>query len=156
MDGNVALHYRGPRHGRIAAMAGLRFPSPSVWRNILSFDVGPSRYRVGADDRSGGWYSRYLGRTGYDAAYAVAVDAAGNVYVTGETSSVDFTSSLGLRSSRDVFVSKVSPDGSQVLYTRFSPAAATMQARQLPWMAPAAFGWRAWPEVQASLLPPEF
>lgn len=35
-------------------------------------------------------YSTYLGGSGYDAGYGVAVDRAGNTYVTGATTSANF------------------------------------------------------------------
>ncbi len=66
-------------------------------------------------------FSSYLGGSGFDAAYGVAVDSSGNIYITGETASADFPAPAGssqpVRYNRDVFVTKLSPDGRSVLYT---------------------------------------
>ncbi len=60
-------------------------------------------------------YSARLGGRGESAGYAIAVDAAGNAYVTGDTRSVDFPTATALRrgsgGSTDVFVAKLGPDG---------------------------------------------
>jgi hypothetical protein len=73
-------------------------------------------------------YSTYLGGTGDDIAYGIAVDAAGNAYVTGETSSPNFptTAPAGaapLRSAlggvRDAFVTKVNGNGSALIYSTY-------------------------------------
>jgi Beta-propeller repeat len=70
-------------------------------------------------------YTVILGGSGYDSARGVVVDSAGNVYVTGLTSSVDFPATAGAfqRNSGspgqyDAFVAKISPPGS-VLYATF-------------------------------------
>ncbi|MEE8574950.1 MAG: SBBP repeat-containing protein, partial [Thermodesulfobacteriota bacterium] len=59
-------------------------------------------------------YSTYLGGTGYDTAYDIAVDGAGAAYVTGETYSSDFPISSAIDSSfaspADAFVSKIGPE----------------------------------------------
>ena len=64
-------------------------------------------------------YSTYFGGAGYDAIYAVATDSAGNIYITGETSSWALPGAqggrLGVKSSRNAFVSKLSPDGLTVM-----------------------------------------
>ena len=118
LDGGAGLRYRRPEAwqngplGRIAVPVAFRIDS-----GIVTFDVGPHDASLPLTIDPVVKYSRYLGGAGYDAAYAVATDAAGSVYVTGETGSVDFSSSSGVRYNRDAFVSKLSPDGGQVLYT---------------------------------------
>ncbi len=71
-------------------------------------------------------YSTYLGGSGVDSGNAIAVDAAGNTYVTGTTASHDFPTFLPFQpadtgtgfSSNDVFVSKFDPSG-HLVYSTF-------------------------------------
>ena len=65
-------------------------------------------------------YSTYLGGTNFDFASSVAVDSAGNAYVTGFTSSSDFRSASALQAFgglTDAFVSAFNPTGSALLYS---------------------------------------
>ncbi len=68
-------------------------------------------------------YSRYLRGSGFDTANAVAVDAAGMVYVVGHTTSADFPVVQPLQSnllgSSDVWVAKLDPSGSFVYSTYY-------------------------------------
>ncbi len=69
-------------------------------------------------------FSTYLGGKGSDTLQGMALDAAGNIYVAGSTSSPDFP----LRNPFQAlpgpgFISKFSPDGSQLLYSTYFPAA---------------------------------
>jgi hypothetical protein len=69
-------------------------------------------------------YSTYLGGTGVDAGRAIAVDTSGNAYVTGETLSLDFPTTLGAfqpdnAGSSDAFVTKLNPTGSGVVYSTY-------------------------------------
>jgi hypothetical protein len=70
-------------------------------------------------------YSTYLGGTGNDIGHAIAVDAAGNAYVTGVTTSTNFpgasTSLIQSAStgSNDVFVTKLNPSGSALVYSTY-------------------------------------
>jgi hypothetical protein len=68
-------------------------------------------------------YSTYLGGTGFDQAYNVAVDAAGNAYVVGVAFTDDFPTTPGAfqtsPSGSDGFVTKLSPDGSTLVYSTY-------------------------------------
>jgi uncharacterized protein (TIGR03437 family) len=66
-------------------------------------------------------YSTYIGGTGADEIRAIAVDAGGNAYVAGFTSSSQFPASAGafqtaLKGSADAFVAKLNPAGSALVY----------------------------------------
>jgi hypothetical protein len=112
IEGGVGLFYRRPVAWQDGPGGRIEIP--------VSFRAAASvvQFQLGSHDRDLPLtidpvirYSRYLGGAGYDAAYAMALDSAGNIYVTGETSSVDFASSRGIRAGRDAFVSKLSADG---------------------------------------------
>src|SRR6266513_1461573 len=74
-------------------------------------------------------YATYLGGREKDEARAIAVDALGNVYVTGQTSSLDFPTVKALQercrltpSSRclgEAFVAKLAADGSSLVYSTY-------------------------------------
>ncbi|MEN3334800.1 MAG: hypothetical protein V7641_4165 [Blastocatellia bacterium] len=75
-------------------------------------------------------YSTYLGGSGYDEGLGIALDAAGNAYVTGQTESGDFPVTSGaLQSSfssagsnplvADAFVTKLSGDGTALIYSTY-------------------------------------
>jgi len=67
-------------------------------------------------------YSTYLGGSGDDEGYGVALDGAGNAYVTGLTSSPNFPTTANAAQSSfggyyDAFVTELSPSGSLVYST---------------------------------------
>jgi hypothetical protein len=73
-------------------------------------------------------YATYLGGSDRDTGVGIAVDGSGNAYVTGSTNSTNFPLSvapnpLPLQSTnagrRDVFVSKLGPGGSTLLYSTY-------------------------------------
>jgi sugar lactone lactonase YvrE len=67
-------------------------------------------------------YSSYLGGSGRDEAVAIALDAAGNIYVAGTTPGIDFPVSGGRPYGggfNDAFVTKLSADGSSLLYSTY-------------------------------------
>ena len=69
-------------------------------------------------------YSTYLGGDSEDSAYAIALDSAGNAYVTGITTSTNFPVTPGavqasLGGNADVFVTKLNPSGSALVYSTY-------------------------------------
>ena len=70
-------------------------------------------------------YSTYLGGSGYDQGQGIAVDSAGNAYVTGRTNSTDFpgVSSSSIQSTNgglyDAFVVKVNAAGTALVYSTY-------------------------------------
>ena len=68
-------------------------------------------------------YTSYVGGTLDEWAPAIAVDAAGNAYVTGSTQSTDFPIKGAIQSTNhgyyDAFVTKITPDGSKLVYSTY-------------------------------------
>ncbi|MGC1795410.1 MAG: SBBP repeat-containing protein, partial [Candidatus Acidiferrales bacterium] len=72
-------------------------------------------------------YVTYLGGTGTDAAYGIALDAAGDAYVAGTTTSSDFpqqnpesvTPPTDIAAEGTAFVSELNPTGTQLLYSTY-------------------------------------
>lgn len=73
---------------------------------------------------SGLVYSTYLGGNGYDLGIGLAIDRAGNAYVTGSTSSTNFPVTRGALQKNfagveDAFVTKFNPAGSALGYSTY-------------------------------------
>jgi Beta-propeller repeat len=69
-------------------------------------------------------YSTYLGGSGQDTGYGIAVDSSGNAYVTGWTSSTDFPTMNPLQATNgggnfDAFVAKLNTAGSALVYSTY-------------------------------------
>jgi hypothetical protein len=70
-------------------------------------------------------YSTYLGGSTYDTGAGIAVDADGNVYVTGNAGSNDFPTTSGAFQATlsgggfDAFVTKLDPAGSALVYSTY-------------------------------------
>lgn len=136
-DGGLSIG--GPRSGlRVLAPEGyqvrdgLKAPVASSFREtggVFGFTVGaydPASVLV--IDPIVLAFGSYLGGRGEDKGLAVAVDAAGAVYVLGLTKSMDFPPVTVSRPREDVFVSKIAPDGRSLVYSAFFPSEAD-QAR---------------------------
>lgn len=69
-------------------------------------------------------FSLFLGGSEHDSGAGIAVGASGDVYVTGYTHSPDFPVTTGafdedINGSNDVFVTRINPDGTALLYSTF-------------------------------------
>ena len=92
--------------------------------------VGKVRFQVGAYDQARPLiidpvlvYSTYLGGSGFDQGYAIAVDSLGNAYVTGQTAAIDFPTTAGAFQTNygggDAFVTKLDPSGASLIYSTY-------------------------------------
>src|SRR5262249_5809156 len=69
-------------------------------------------------------YSTYLGGSFIDLGFGIAVDSAGNAYVTGETFSTDFPTTAGafqttLKGKESAFMAKLNSSGSALIYSTY-------------------------------------
>src|SRR5205085_3511855 len=135
--GSIRLRFEGADRLELDAEGGLvaylggcsvRWPKPSFYQFVAGAKKGLAgdyvllgreevAFRVSAYDLNSPLvidpvlvYSSYLGGSARDAAEAIAVDRLGNVYITGQTLSLTFPTSVAYRSttagSNDVFVTK--------------------------------------------------
>src|SRR2546426_925488 len=123
--------YQVKGDGRVAVAA--RFVLTGAKR--VGFDVGPHDSRLPLVIDPVLSYSTYLGGTNSDQGIGIAVDSTGNAYVTGTTLSADFPTTAGAfnqtfnttacvtftgsRPCFDVFVAKLNPAGSALLYSTY-------------------------------------
>jgi hypothetical protein len=110
------------------------FPTANPLQPVLGNPAGNAFITKLTPDGSGLVYSTYLGGTGNAAlpqyrggetGNGIAVDAAGNAYVTGFTTSSDFPTvnafqpTLGGSGATNAFVAKLTPDGSGLVYSTY-------------------------------------
>jgi beta-propeller repeat-containing protein len=106
---------------------GLRQEVPG--RYVLT-DAQQVGFTVGAYDGSKPlvidptlFYSTYLGGSGRQESYDIAVDSVGNAYVTGFTSSTDFPTANPLQGNngggQDAFVTKLNAAGAALVYSTY-------------------------------------
>ncbi len=128
-SGNVLL--RKPRAYQEIARGRQEIPTSYIQRgpHLVGIRVGnyDSRQPLIIDPVM--IYSTYLGGTKTDKASAIAVDSAGNAYVTGSTTSTDFPTTSGALQqtflgntasfAQEVFVTKLNLTGSALVYSTF-------------------------------------
>jgi len=104
--------------------SGNRQPVDSLFKLAGKRDI---TFRLGAYDKTRELiidpvlsYSTLLGGEHQDIGYGIKIDAQGNAYIIGSTRSVNFPTTTGrkvLTDTEDVFVTKLSPDGSEVIFS---------------------------------------
>jgi len=83
-------------------------------------------------------YSTYLGGAARDSGQSIALDADDNIYITGSTQSDDFPTQAAIQPNRagvnqdvDLFVSKISADGSSLDYSTYLGGTRNESARRI-------------------------
>ena len=118
--------YQQTGHGRQAVKGSYRM----VNRSTVAFTIGSyDRHRTLVIDPVL-TYSTFLGGSnGDDSARGIATDAAGNIYVAGITTSTDFQTRTAIQAVAgspdpdsgfsDVFISKINPSGTGLIYSTY-------------------------------------
>jgi len=116
VDGSGYIYLEG-----ITSSTG--FPLKNAWQNTFAggnFDVFICKMKPDGSDLV---FSTYLGGSGTDYAHGIAVDDTGAIYAGGDTYSSNFPVKSPYQGTRkgnpDSFVSKFSPDGSELIYSTY-------------------------------------
>jgi Ser-Thr-rich glycosyl-phosphatidyl-inositol-anchored membrane family/FG-GAP-like repeat/Beta-propeller repeat/FG-GAP repeat len=148
----IRWHYQGTTGVRVDEQTGdlllaledgstLIEKAPSAWQTIAGMRMSVTvQYAVMKDDSLGFTlgdydtnqpltidpvliYSTYLGGSSFDGAKSVAVDFAGNAYITGVTQSINFPTKNPLFNTRngdtDAFIVKINPTGTELVYATY-------------------------------------
>jgi len=111
-------------HAYVTGVTGsVNFPVKSAAQPILAGVTNAFVTKLNSTG-SGLVYSTFVGGTGSDAAEAITVDAGGNAYITGNTSSSDFPVTTGVfqsaySGSTDAFIAKIAASGSSLVYASY-------------------------------------
>jgi len=122
-DEGLAIAVNGAGQAHIAGYTdSTNFPTASAYRATNSGGRDAFITKLNANG-NGLVSSTYLGGSGADLAFAIALDSQGNVYVSGSTNSTSFPTAnpyqASLRAMRDAFITKFNPTGSALLYSTY-------------------------------------
>jgi hypothetical protein len=110
-----------PTHATFPTRVTVSLPSPSFTSLAGTSDAFVARLSTSGSLLE---YSSFLGGSGDDTGRGVAIDATGNAYVTGDTTSTNFPTTTGAFKTtsgggRDAFVTKVNAAGNALVYSTY-------------------------------------
>lgn len=99
-------------------------PAAGVGFALGSYDPSAALTIEPAVEHVAHMFSSYIGGSGTDMGTVIALDGAGNIYITGATTSLDFPAIGAIQAAhagggQDGFITKLSPDGQTVLYSSY-------------------------------------
>jgi uncharacterized repeat protein (TIGR01451 family) len=116
IDASRAVYITGTTSSADFPVAGSAFTRRGTGEDSFVAKLAP--------DGSSLVWSGAFGGSGDDNADAIAVDASGNVYVTGATNSFDYPTQFPIQISsgggdRDAFITKLNPSGTALVYSTY-------------------------------------
>ncbi|MDQ2997965.1 MAG: SBBP repeat-containing protein, partial [Chloroflexota bacterium] len=123
VDGMGQIYVTGSTNSTGFPTQNALFPGCGLNAGICSGDAFVTKFTANGQQLI---YSTFFGGDSADVGWAIAVDSGGNAYVTGQTYSNNFPTTLATAKQptyggggNDVFVSKLNADGSQLLYSTY-------------------------------------
>ena len=128
-SGTASTNFPGTSGGFKGASAGCNLGGGQICGDVVVTKINSSGTAI--------VYSTYLGGSGADGAYGLAVDGSGSAYLTGPTDSTDFPTTSGAFQEQfggetagcasagiwppcgDAFVTKLGPTGSTLVYSTY-------------------------------------
>lgn len=108
---------------QIESHYSIRNPQSSIRNQTVGFEIGDYDRNLPLVIDPVIDYSTYFGGSGTDIGYGIAIDRNRNVYITGQTSSLNYPTKNPLQSMRDgandAFVTKLSADGSMPVFSTY-------------------------------------
>jgi hypothetical protein len=103
------------------------FPTQGAYQNTFSGGDADVAVTIFSSSGSSLVYSTYLGGSGREEAFALALDSSKNIYITGRTNSTDFptvnayrnTFTPGGQNEFDAFVTKIASSGASLVYSTY-------------------------------------
>lgn len=134
-DAGLRIRLRGDGSDGNAYLMGqtdlFGFPTtPGAYKREIAYGDLSEVFVAKLDAEGNFVYSTLLGTSSWDLGLDLAVDAAGNAYVAGETEGEDFPTTPGcfqstlggpptIAGARDAFVTKLNPQGSALVYSTY-------------------------------------
>ncbi len=114
----------GPEDRKTEVASGFRVEGNSVKFDVGEYDTTRPLIIDPTVTLNNLAFSTFLGSFGEDAANDNAVDAMGNIYITGKSTSVAFPTTAGTfdtssNGAEDVFVTKMNPSGTGIVFSTF-------------------------------------
>jgi hypothetical protein len=110
------------------------FPTVNAIQPTYAGNVDAYLTKLSADGQSV-FYSTFLGGSGFEYGWDVAVDSAGNAYLTGFTQSTDFPTAHALQPTnhgkQNAFVTKVNPSGNAFVFSTYLGGSDTDQGTSI-------------------------
>jgi hypothetical protein len=111
----------------VGLTASTDFPTKNAYQNTYGGGSNDVFVTILSDSGTGLVYSTYLGGSGDDQGYAIALDGSKNIYITGRTGSTDFPTANAYRDTftggglneYDAFVTKIASSGSSLDYSTY-------------------------------------